>query len=89
MPHIESDFGPDLESEHDPETGPILGLDLNPDPNPRDDLDPNLDPHLAPDPARRVPGAVCAVGWGSNPGQVPQLERLEQAYNQCGWKVAN
>lgn len=46
-----------------------------------------FDKYFGPLESRRVPGAVCAVGWVSDRGQVPQLERLEQAYNKCGWKV--
>ena len=36
---------------------------------------------------RRQPGFVCAVGWEPNPDHTPVLNRLEQAYNNCGWKV--
>ena len=35
------------------------------------------------------PGAVCSVGWEPNPAHTPVLERLEDSYNSCGWKVAD
>ena len=35
------------------------------------------------------PGAVCSVGWEPNPAHTPVLERLEDSYNRCGWKVAD
>jgi len=38
-------------------------------------------------PDTRKPQDVCVVGFEPNPAHIKKLEKLEEAYNKCGWRV--
>jgi len=54
---------------------------------PKSGMLPIFDKYFGPKASRLRPGAVCSVGWEPNPAHTPVLERLEDSYNRCGWKV--